>query len=426
MLNQHLAQRGIAFARGLTGEFILFSASTLVYQASRLGVSLAVARWAGPDEFGVWNALNLLLLYGVLVSLGVPNGMNRDVPLLTGKGERDKAEQVANFSFLFVLFSSLVASLGVSLIAMSGFVSAEYRPALFWMGLLFFSWQIYQYFQWHLKCHIQFHFMSMQQFAFALLLPVVVLPLAYWWRVPGFIAGQAVTALVLSYFIFRMTSFRINFSWRWEYFIPLVKIGFPIMAAGLLYSLLTTVDRWVILSYLGTEALGHYTLAILCLSVLSLLPGVVAQQMYPRMAFQYGQTGEKSLLLPLVIRQSLMATAVTVPVLAVVYISLPFLVEQFLPAYRLGIEPARILLLGLAFIPLAGGMGNFLNTVNKQLYYLAVQAAAVVINFGLNMMFVKMGWGLNGVATGAAISYAGYAVTLIGVGIWILKKGSEA
>ena len=225
--------------------------------------------------------------------------------------------------------------------------------------------------------------------------------------------------------IARTASFKIAPSWDWRELRPLVKTGFPIMTVGLLYSLLTSVDRWVILNFLGVEALGHYTLAILCLGVLSLLPAVVAQQMYPRMAFRYGQTQDKRALLPLIVRQSLMALAVTLPTLALVYVSLPALVGLFLPAYAPGIAPARILLVGLAFIPLAGGVANFLNTVDKQVYYMMVQAGAVVVDLALDLFMVKIGWGLSGVALGVSITYFLYALTMMLVGHLVYRAGSR-
>lgn len=404
---------------GLVGEFVLFSASTVVYQLSRLAVSLIVARWVGPEEFGIWNALNLILLYGVVVTLGVPNGMNRDVPLLMGKGDQSAAQRIANSSFWFVLLVSTAVGLFISIVGLV--LKPPLSHPFLAMGVLFLTWQVYQYFQLRLKCYIRFRLMSLQQFVFAALLPVFALPMTYKWGVSGFIVGQTIDALLVCLLIIFWDLLKITSSWDWWALRNLVKTGFPIMLAGLLYSLLTSVDRWVILNFLGVEALGHYTLAILCLGMLSLLPAVVAQQMYPRMAFLYGQTRNERALLPLITRQSLMGTAVTIPILVVVYVVLPFLVDWYMPAYRPGIEPARILLVGLGFIPLAGGVGNFLNTVGKQGYYLAVQAGAILINFCLDVSFVKLGWGLNGVALGAALSYVLYTIILIIVGLWVIR-----
>jgi len=408
---------------GLLGEFGLFSASTIVYQLSRLAVSLIVARWTGPEQFGIWNALQLVLLYGVIITLGVPNGMNRDVPFLIGQGDLFAAQRIANLSFWLVLLLNTAVGLFMS---MAGLIlNQPLSHVLSAMGILFVTWQVYQYFQLRLKCYMRFRLMSLQQFVFALLLPVFALPLAYEWGVSGFIIGQAIAALWVCLLIVFWDPLKITFYWNWRDFRNLVKSGFPIMVAGLLYGLLVSVDRWVITNFLGMEALGHYTLAILCLGVLSLLPAVVTQQMYPRMAFLFGQTRNKRALLPLITRQSLMGTAVTIPILVVVYVVLPFLVDWYMPAYRPGIEPARILLVGLGFIPLAGGVGNFLNTVGKQGYYLAVQAGAVFINLCLDVLFVKLGWGLNGVALGAAISYVLYTIILIIVGLWVMRRAGR-
>lgn len=419
---QHFARHRLDIIKGLTTEFILFSVSTIVFQLSRLVVSLIVAKWVGPERFGVWNALQLLLLYGALVTLGVPNGMNRDVPLLNGAGDKIASERIVNISFSFVLFSSIITAFTIAIVAIGGRMHQKYWHPLFWMGFLFVAWQIYQYFQFLLKCHIRFRLMSIQQLTFAFSLPVVVLPLVRLWDISGFIFGQGMVAVGVSLLICRLISFRITLSWDRETFFSLVQTGFPIMAAGLLYSLLTSIDRWVILKFLGVEALGHYTLAILCLGILGLLPAVIAQQMYPRMAFRYGRTLNKRSLIPMVIGQSLAGAVITLPLLMAVYILLPFVTTHFLPAYSYGIVPARYLLIGLAFIPLGGGVANYLNTIGKQMYYLITQFGAVLVNLSLDILFVKIGWGLTGVALGAATSYALYTLTLILVGIWIAKN----
>lgn len=405
----------------LAREFVIFSASTFAFQLSRLAVGLIVAAWVGPGNFGIWNALNLLLLYGSLVTLGVLNGMNRDVPLLVGSGKSKTAEQVVSTSFWFVLCTSGIGGLVVIVITLSGNLDPKYFQPLLWMGLLFTVWQIYQYLQFRLKSYIQFNLMSLQQFAFAIILPIVALPLSYEWGITGFIVGQTVATLVVCVFILTKLPLT-SLSFRWSIVPLLIKTGFPIMAAGLVYSLLTTVDRWVILNFLGVEALGYYTLPILYFGVFGLLPSVIAQQMYPRMAAEYGRTKDKRALIPLIIWQSIAAMAVTLPVLVFIYLFSPYLVERFLSEYLPGLTPARILLLGLAFLPIAGGVGNFLNTVGKQGYYLAVQTGAVLVNLSLDVLFVKIGWGLPGVAWGATLSYVLYVIALVSIGIYVNRR----
>jgi O-antigen/teichoic acid export membrane protein len=407
---------------GLVNEFLFFSLSTGAYQISRLVVTLVAARWIGPDDFGFWNALYLILLYGVLVTLGVPNGMNRDVPMFKGRGREDLANIVANVTFWFVLVTSLLGAFATVFILRNGLVATLSTASVVAMGVLFFTWHVYQYFQMRLRSTIQFRLMTIQQFVFAGLFPLVVLPMTNSFKLSGFIGGQALVAFLAILLIYRISSFQIEFQFDWSILRGLLKIGFPIMTAGLLYSLLTSVDRWVILRFLGVEALGQYTLAILGVGILALLPAVISQQLYPRMAFLYGSTGEKRSLLPIVLRQSLASTGVTFPLIAAAFLLMPFFVKTFLPDYAAGIRASRIVLVGLAFIPLGGGVANFLNTVDKQVYYLMVLAGAVLVNLGIGVFLVNRGWGLSGVAFSAAISYVFFTIALISVGVWVLRR----
>jgi O-antigen/teichoic acid export membrane protein len=396
------------------GEFVLFAASTLLFQGSRLIVSLVAAAWVGPERFGIWNILNLLLLYGAIVTLGVPNGMNREVPVQRGRGDEDAAQRIADQSFWFTLVSSLIGGVAIVGAALGGFAPQGDSTALAWAAALFVLWQIYQYLQMRLKSRGHFGQMSVQQLIVAVLFPVLVLPATYWWGIGGFVAGQVFVVLaVCAYLIGRDRPAWPG--WQWPLLSNLIRIGGPIMLAGLLYSLLTTVDRWVIVNRLGVEALGHYSLAILCVGALSLFPAVIAQQIYPRMAFRFGATNERNALVPLVQKQIMLTVAITAPFLLGAALVLPWVVARWMPEYLPGVQPAQILLFGLIAVAFAGGPSNFLNTVGLQRLYLAVQAVTVIVGVLLSIGLILLGLGLNGVALGMSGAYVFYASLLLTV-----------
>ncbi len=393
------------------GEFVLFAGSTLLFQSSRLVVSLVAAAWVGPERFGIWNVLNLLLLYGAIVTLGVPNGMNREVPLQRGRGDELAARNIADQSFWFTLITTVIGGMLIIGAALGGFAPQGDTTALVWAAALFVCWQIYQYLQMRLKSRGHFGQMSIQQIIFAVLFPIIVLPATYWWGIGGFVAGQAVTiALICAYLLYRDPPLRTV--WHWPLLRELIRIGGPIMLAGLLYSLLTTVDRLIIVNMLGVVELGHYSLAILCVGALSLFPAVIAQQFYPRMAFRFGETNDRKALVPLVQQQTLLTVAMTIPFLIGAALVLPWVVERWMPDYLPGVQPAQILLLGLSAIAFAGGTSNFLNTVGLQRLYLAVQALTIIVSMLFSVLLVSFGLGLNGVALGAVGAYGFYACAL--------------
>jgi len=73
----------------------------------------------------------------------------------------------------------------------------------------------------------------------------------------------------------------------------------------------------------------------------------------------------------------------------------------------------NIILIVLVPLPLVGRYRDFLNTVDKQAYDMAVQGFAVLINLGL---------GINGVALGTSMTYVIYSLTLT---IIVLKLFSK-
>ena len=397
-------------------EFVHFTGSTLLLQASRLLVSLAAAAQLGPERWGYWFLLNLMLTYGSVFHLGATNGMNREVPIHRGRGDASRVEEVQGVAFAGVVVGAAFGA--AALLAATALPAASVlRVALPSMAVLFTVTQVYAYLQARLKSEARFRAMSVQQIAYALLLPVVVLPLAGTWGLAGFILGQAAVAGVVAagLMLDPATTLRLRFSWpAWR---RLVGIGWPIMLAGLLYALLTTVDRWVVGAFLGIEALGHYSLAILVLGVLALVPRVIGQQVYPRMAEAYGRTGDPAEVRRWARRQSRVATAVSLPLAAAVALVAPFGVGTFLPEYAPGVTAMQIVLVGPVLQSLAAGYGNLLNTVGRQRTYLLAQGVGVGTNLILSPSLVLLGFGLEGVALATAASYGVYALMVRWAGL---------
>ena len=402
-------------------EFVLYGSSTVLYQASRFIVLLVAASILGPRKFGIWNIVNLVLVYGSYAHLGVANGMNRDVPLFKGRGDASKVEEVRAVSAGFIGLSTLMIATILALLA-PYLVDSSAVLALRLTAGLFLVFQLYSFCQIYLVSDSRFDKMSYQQIAFAILLPMVAIPLAQNWNLSGFIVGQAVPYLVAALFMTKMVGFDFRPRLNWSEVARLIKVGSPIAAVGLCFGLLTTVDRWVVQGYLGTTQLGYYSLTIIVGSIVTMLPKVLAEQIYPRMAETFGSTSDFRLLKKWILGQIVSSAAILALAVMVVFFALPPLVRVFLPAYKPGITAMRISLVGFLFLPLAGAFGNFLNTVGKQTYYLAVQMLAIPVEVVLSVSLIKLGMGIEGAALGMAITSFLYCLGLFLVGAKVLNQ----
>lgn len=402
-------------------EFSLYSFSTFLFQLSRVLVELTAAKILGPALWGVWYFLNLVLVYRSFAYMGIVNGMNREVPIKLGSKNKAEADKLKNITFSVVLISSVLASVLILLLPL--FLElGELTRSVYSLIPLFFATQFYYLISTTLCAEALFNKVSQMQIIVAVSFPIVAIPLTLNFGLEGFILGFSFSlcfAIIYAYFG-RLVTYR--FDINYEKIKELVRIGFPIMLVGIAYALLSTADRWIIGLFIGSEALGFYSMAIIVFSTISLLPRVISQQLYPRMAFDWGKSNSREDLKKWSDLQTKYTAYMIVPILAGVYLLAPKLITWFLPEYQAGIMAIQIIIFGAVFKPFSAGWGNVLNIIDKQVYYLGVIITAVILNLAVNALMVYYGYGINGVAFGTALTFALYNLSIMFVGKYFLNR----
>ena len=184
-------------------------------------------------------------------------------------------------------------------------------------------------------------------------------------------------------------------------------MGFPIMLSGLMGNLFYTTDRWVASGRLDVSAAGSYGLASLIASAVLLVPTVVAQQQYPRLAMLYGGGATATKLREAARNQSLEAAGASVITAVGVCAFSLFIIPHILPAYVAATAPAMILSFGIAALAGGIGYGNLLVVIGALWAYLVLQLSCFVIA----VLLMWLGCGFGG-GVGLAVGFAaGQAIT---------------
>ena len=382
-------------------EFTFFLGSVIALQGARFVFTLLVAAAIQPSEFTAWAQFVTFVGYAPTAMLGVGNGMNRLVPILLGRGDIAEAEatESATWSmFGVVLLVGLVLSAVLAWADVSSWLSIAIVAGC--------AMTMYQVQQFAMRSRLLFNRASAQQWAWGAMVGIGCLALlqsrfslgAVLWV---WTAGSA-AAVALGYAIRRPILRRPSPALTGR----LMSMGFPIMLSGLLGNLFYTADRWAAAARLEPSAAGSYGLASLIASAVFLVPAVIAQQQYPRLAMLHGRDASATRLREAALRQSLVAgvaslfTALGVATFALV------IVPQILPAYGTVAAPAVILSLGIAALAGATGYGNLLVVIGAQWAYLAIQIACFSMAIVLMLLGTAFGGGVGlalGVAGGQAI-----------------------
>ena len=400
------ATAGITSARHALIEFGLLSSSLGLLQGARFGFSIVVATSVSFQAFTQWGLMLALLTYAPTLLLGSGNGMNRLVPLLRGRGDLAAADAAERAAWAIAVV--VVIILGV----LTGLLAAVGYPLGSLVTLLMALACLYQLQQFSLRSHMSFGAASLQQGAFGFVIAAAGLVLVManeeaLVSVTAAYAGAHVVAVLLGATLAPPRFGALTAS----QVIHVVIEGVPIMLAGLLFGLLVTMDRWVIAVTLEPADSGPYTLASIVSAVILLLPMVVGQQTYPRMARQYGRDRDVAGVRIIATAQNRYAALATLVPTVFVGVAGPTAIPLFLPEYSKAVLP--LIILGMAWLvySTATGWANFLIVVGRQRRYLAIQAVVVIAALPLLFAGAALA-GLVGIAVGVLAVMSLYAVLL--------------
>jgi len=393
-----------------------YSASAYLSQAIGLVSGFWVARLLGPHHYGVLNAVLLVLAYGAYAEFGVLSAMGRDLPLYVGQGNLQKAAAVDGAARGITIWGGIAAAMAVFAFSFLSTHSSMMAFGLRVMAVVLILQQVYTYHRVLLRSHNHFRELSQQQVLFALASAGSAVLFVFFWGLKGrLIAAILAQAIILMYALYRtpwqpVPKFNLSFSWS------ITRAGVPILLSGLIITMLTSIDRLMVITFLDATQLGYLGLALLLASVISLIPATASQVLYPRISYHFGNTGKNiEALRSYVLTPPVVLSTILPLVIGPLYLVLPYIVKTFLPAYTPGIAAARIVTVGIFFYGILGLTDYFLVTTGKLKQYALFGCIALVLDIVLDLCFIRMGYGIEGVAVGGTLlTYFLYSCIVIG------------
>ncbi|MGH7726803.1 MAG: lipopolysaccharide biosynthesis protein [Candidatus Eiseniibacteriota bacterium] len=378
---------------------------------------LIAARILGPAAYGSWNALLLVLDYGLLSQLGLQQGLDQEVPGSIASDPPEKTERLkrGGLSGMMLLWS--VFSLGVivyMLIRPRRLGEGWGLPGVAIMLVAVLLQEIVFYFCTILRSHGRIgevsKTLSLQALVGGIAGLLLVLWIGLWGLLWGWLLGQVVALVYARRRGGDVVPFGFDLN---EWTRRLLIVGFPIFLFTAAGAVLKTVDRMLILKFLSTEDLGLYSVGLMAMALLLYLPESVSFVLYPRMITKYRRTQDAD------------ATALElVRPLAAVAWTLPFLVGAtffwvepvlglLLPQYLPGAGAVSILLFGSIGLGLASIPSFYIIAIGRQTRLVPLAAGAVLLDVILVLGFLGAGWKLSGVALGVSAGYFLYGIGLL-------------
>lgn len=386
---------------------LIFGFSSAASSAVGMIIGIVLIRWIEPGELGIWQSLSILQLYMPFLELGVPNGLNRELPFLYGKGEKEKGVQYAQSAQFFMIVVA-VFLFGATVIAtlVMWWMKVDQRlvAGVGTVGLLL-SVNAYQRYL-TVTYRSAESFVSLSKlYGVQLLAQLVLLPLVWYHQYYGLLTYTFLVAAVFTFAMHLTRPIRNGPDFNKSYLRDLVRTGLPVFMMGYFRGIASSFNRIVLLLKGGTLSVGLFTPVNAIGTMITLLPGILANFFFPKMNYLLGATNEPAKLWPMVVKINLIILLFSIPFVAVVWWTAPFIVANYFEKYGDAIVAMQLFSFNFLF---AGTLvsHNVIYAVKAYKLGYAFVGSELLLRFFLPYLFVRFGEGnpLTLVAWGVLIS----------------------
>jgi O-antigen/teichoic acid export membrane protein len=396
-----------------------------------LGVvnSVALRRFLGPSAMGLWSILQVILGYAGYASLGTTKTLARDYPYFLGKGEHERAGALKDLVLTFSMLGSFVPAVLILLYLAGNRGKTEPWLAaglVFLAGFLFVQ-RYYDFLLGLLRSEKKFGVLSRLIVVNAAAGLAGTFLLVSRWQLGGLYAATTLVTLGCILYLHRTSPYCFRFRWDAPALWGELRVGLPLLAASFLFEFLKSLDKWCLAAKLGFYEVGLYSIAMMVSSYVYSMPMMFAHVWYPHLQEAYAREGDRRAVLGRFLARPMQVLSLLVPLASGAAIFLtPWLAHAFLPKFLPGLPAMKIYLVGTYFVMLGQYSGSILVTLDKQLVNLPILALACGVNAILNLSFIRLGWGLSGVAWGTAVSFAVYGLLSYAVAMRHVAETREA
>lgn len=401
--------------------YILFMGIAAILGYVRI---MLFGRYLSPEAMGYYSIVLTIAAYGVFLQLGLMSGLNRELPVCLGRDKGKYSSFLVGEITMSVVLLQLVGTIIYYIVLLNiKFHDPSVKAAFFMAGLLAFSVPFNQMVMLRLRSErrvLEFSLLQMVN-SFVVLFGglLAIKYLGYKGAILAMISFNIASFLLASAFFLTPV----------KYFAPirlkdigyLMRIGLPMMIAGVFLTLQMSMDRLFLIKEATPSQIGIYQIGLLPLMLGVVGSGIVNQYIGPKLLFGYGQN--KSI-------KYVFSRAAAVAVLIIVGMLLlwpavkpvtSFVIGKWLPAYRESIPLIVVFYLGAIFTT-ANIMGVTINAANRQVLCLWASILMVIICFlGYSVVAIK-GFPLICYAyTNAAAQIVNFLL-MLGISYFLVRK----
>lgn len=394
----------------ITGQksAVTYTSGSIFNSIAQVISSVIILAYLSPDDLGIWNSILLFQTYSMFLQAGIINGLNRELPFYLGKKENAFAKELAsNALYIFIWSSILCAIIGAGLLLYYNEQKFIFKITYIGIILITVSKFYENYLTTTFRSNNAFEQLGKVYFFrgfYLILSTIIVIFFGYY----GYIVRMVSISFLFSFLMHLIRPLKVKPKFNFNNTKLLFKVGAPIFILAYIFSSSATFDRLILVNYAGFTTVGHYSLALMAYSALSMLPISLANYIYPKMSYKFGETNDVSKLMSIAIKVNIIVFIIMLPIAVLGFFLIPVVVPILFPEYVLGMRSAQILLFASVFF--GGTIGNNVFWSLKLWKYITIsQLGGTILNiFVIYLGFVLIDDSIIGISLGVVFSQLCY------------------
>lgn len=373
----------------------------------------------GPTLLGLFKIYNLIITYVSFSSLGLFQTMLRQVPIAMGKKDESESNLIQDlvFSANVIIMVLTIAVLWILFLSDINFknVLNYFRLSVLTITLVFN--QINNYLHNYIKAIGEFTLMTKRTVILDWMSSILFVVLVLLWKLDGALVAVMISSILGMYLYLKGVQIRIP---RWKLHLKKLKefyfIGFKVFINKMADSIFWTIDTTIIAVLLLPRELGLYVFALGVVASSISLSGIFTMMMYRHMLNKRGELGlneGRGFLKEYL--ENPMAGYITLNTIFIVlaYFLCIFVVNLFLHQFTASLNCLTILALGQIFFVAATVPSICMNVSDQLDKRFVITVVGLGLNAVLDIIFIKSGYGIVGVAWASTISFFAFGTFII-------------
>ena len=385
----------------VVGHVGIYSSAFVLTQFVSVVGALLIRYFLGPLQTGVWSLVQVVLSYTDYANLGANYAIPIEIPFKKAQGKLEEVEKIKNVMFSFSFLTSVLFSFGLLSYA---FICRNSIPRELFYGLLIATslvilQQLNNMLISFLRAYKNFKLAGKQMVLSSIVNFILIATLSSIFKLYGFMWAMVLSFVFNITYIFHHEDFRFRWTMNVRMLMGLIRYGFPLMILTFVGTvMLTTIDRIMIAKFLGLEALGLYSIAVMTVGFICSVPNSIGVVLLPSVSEKYA---EKESIRDLrdYIQKSNRVFSVLMPVLiGFGWFVVPFIVNLLLPKFIGGIEALKYLALSTFFVGLTQTYSNAIVVCKKHFSQLPIAIGVLLFAFGSIFFAIRYGSGIDKIA----------------------------